>query len=204
MLEAINNGDFREDLYFRLNVVNLKLPPLRNRPLDIIPLAQYFVTKFCDLNGLAKKSFSNSSIHALQKYSWRGNVRELENIMHRAVLLSNETIEPNDIFGYEIDQSVHTTTVQELTYQDYKNNPLLNLESENFNSKTIAEMEREMILNTLKKCLGNRTHAANILGISIRTLRNKIKEYNTCLEIEEEKSKPTMSKNPYTEQQKIL
>lgn len=173
MEEAIQNKEFREDLYYRLNVVNVSLPPLRERPLDILPLTEYFIKKFCDLNGLATKQLSKSSTQAIQHYAWRGNVRELENIMHRAVLLSEEEIQPIDIFGQNYLQIMtHPYTTTD------------NHESENSNitafiGKSVAEVEKDLILGTLDHCLGNRTHAAHILGISIRTLRNKIKEYQS-------------------------
>ncbi len=175
MLDSINKGDFREDLYFRLNVVNLHLPPLHKRPLDILPLAEYFITKYCDINHLSHKTFSEQAIDLVLKHSWRGNVRELENTVHRAVLLGQSIIEPEDIFDpnlISLDMLVD------------KNNHIHAFVENNGNSKpiyigqTVAAMERDLILGTLTHCLGNRTHAANILGISIRTLRNKIREYN--------------------------
>lgn len=173
MEEAIQNKEFREDLYYRLNVVNVSLPPLRERTLDIIPLTEYFIKKFCDLNGLEQKHLSPSARQSVQNYIWKGNVRELENIMHRAVLLSEEEIQPVDIFGQNYLQLV------EQTHTITKNDISENIHISPFIGKSVAEVEKDLILGTLDHCLGNRTHAANILGISIRTLRNKIKEYKS-------------------------
>ncbi|MDP3372388.1 MAG: sigma-54 dependent transcriptional regulator [Candidatus Paracaedibacteraceae bacterium] len=97
--KAIDKGEFREDLYFRLNVINLDIPELKRRPKDILPLAEHFIAKYCELNHLNTKTMSQQFKDLIMKHSWRGNVRELENIMHRAVLLSQNTIEPSDVFG---------------------------------------------------------------------------------------------------------
>lgn len=185
MLDAISKGEFREDLYFRLNVVNLHIPQLKERPLDIIPLAEHFIAKYCEQNQVPHKKMSEHSADLVMKHSWRGNVRELENIMHRAVLLSQDIIEPEDIFGLNL-VNLDANTVS-------SNQSMLNKligENENSNSesgahiyigRTVADMERDLIMGTLDHCLGNRTHAAIILGISIRTLRNKLKEYNDSM-----------------------
>ena len=87
MEAAVQNGDFREDLYFRLNVVNLKLPALRERPSDIVPLAQFFADKYAEQNGVDKKKLSKEAQEHVKSNGWRGNIRELENTMHRAILM---------------------------------------------------------------------------------------------------------------------
>lgn len=161
--DSVDKGEFREDLYFRLNVVNLPLPALRERPADIVPLAQFFADKYADLNGIGKKKLSAAAQDKIKTSKWRGNVRELENAMHRAVLISLE----NEI---EVD-AVHISDVQPTPQQQEA--PVVTQAPGN----TLADMERNMILNTLDQCLGNRTHAAKILGISIRTLRNKLNQY---------------------------
>jgi len=164
LMESIKAGEFREDLYFRLNVVNLHLPPLRERKEDIELLAKHFVQKFAKLNQVAIKPFSETSLRALKSYQWRGNVRELQNMMHRAILLaSGDMIECEDI-GLNYDES----EMKSVHSQEGKTVLV---------GKTVAEIERELIIGTLDHCLGNRTHASHILGISIRTLRNKLKEY---------------------------
>lgn len=158
MLDAIKSGDFREDLYYRLNVVNIQLPPLKNRPQDILPLAQYFIKKFASLNQVSEKELDELAIQALQKYPWKGNVRELENLMHRAVLLADDKIYPSDIFGVDhVEQNISSSI--------------------GLVGRTVEDVEKELILNTINHCLGNKNNASKILGISIRTLRNKLKEY---------------------------
>ncbi len=172
LAEAVRDGKFREDLLFRLNVVNLKLPPLRERPADIGELAQYFIKKYSDANGLPARPLSAEARRALNTHRWPGNVRELENTLHRAVLLaSGPEIGIDGILtpeGARLDTAhgavAHATMAAEQV-------------TRNLVGRTVAEVERDLILETLKHCLGNRTHAANILGISIRTLRNKLNEY---------------------------
>lgn len=187
-LEAsVQKGEFREDLYFRLNVVNIRLPSLRERPADIKELAQFFADKFAEANGVEKKNISKESIDKLQAYGWRGNIRELENIMHRAILMSVEKeIEPDAIFLQESSFNQETASadtgatnapdpggVSSASQGATENTAAV----EGLIGKTISEVEQDMILNTLDHCLGNRTHAAKILGISIRTLRNKLNQY---------------------------
>jgi two-component system response regulator FlrC len=159
--EAVKKGDFREDLYFRLNVVNLRIPALRERPRDIEVLAAYFAKKYGAANGLPERPLSRGLLEALSRHAWRGNVRELENTMHRAVLLAS---------GSEIGpEAVMLAPAKPAAASSGAGGPLV--------GRTVADVERDLILDTLDHVLGNRTHAANILGISIRTLRNKLKEY---------------------------
>lgn len=179
LARAVSEGTFREDLLYRLNVVNLRLPSLRERPGDIAVLADHFIKKYAAANGVPVRPLSSPAREALTRHRWPGNVRELENAMHRAVLLAT---------GSEID-------VEAIRLPDGQ--PLAGLTGPTpatvgvvghaaqaaetvtraFVGQTVAEMEKVLILDTLKHCLGNRTHAANILGISIRTLRNKLNEY---------------------------
>jgi len=163
MLEATKSGDFREDLYYRLNVVNLKLPLLRERPEDIIPLALYFIKKYADLNQIHLKELSVSAEGALKRWPWQGNVRELENLMHRAVLLAQDKIYPIDIFGTDYRDGSDNAPIQVADLQ------------------SLHDMEKQAILKTLDHCIGDKNNAAQILGISIRTLRNKLKEYESSL-----------------------
>jgi len=165
MEEATKKGDFREDLYYRLNVVSIHLPKLSERPLDILPLAEYFLKKYALLNCVSQKPLDALTIDALMNYPWPGNVRELENLMHRAILLSQEVIYPSDVFAHDVNQSVSKPIV--------KDNLLVN--------RPLMDVERELILNTLNHCMGNKNTAAKILGISIRTLRNKLKEYEDAI-----------------------
>jgi DNA-binding NtrC family response regulator len=175
-LEAyVKSGGFREDLYFRLNVVNLRLPSLRERPNDIGPLAQFFADKFAEQNGMPKKKIAAATLDQMRKAPWKGNIRELENTMHRAILMSMENeIEPAALgYGDQPASAPAPTKNPDEPAANVKNPGAV----ESLIGRTIAEVERDMILNTLDYCLGNRTHAANILGISIRTLRNKLNEY---------------------------
>lgn len=181
-LEAfVKSGGFREDLYFRLNVVNLRLPSLRERPNDIGTLAQFFADKFAEQNGLSKKKIAPATLDLMRKNPWKGNIRELENTMHRAVLMSMEDeIEPEAVGLMPSSPPVAAPSPAEgnAAHQSAAQPAVKNPGAvEGLIGRTIADVERDMILNTLDHCLGNRTHAANILGISIRTLRNKLNEY---------------------------
>ena len=174
LAEAVREGTFREDLLFRLNVVNLKLPPLRERPADVLELAEYFVKKYAAANGAPVRPLSQEARRTLTLNYWPGNVRELENTMHRAVLMANgEEIGPEAILtpdGVRLDQQKNAPAVAHAALAAEQ-------VTRGLVGRTVAEVERDLILETLKHCLGNRTHAANVLGISIRTLRNKLNEY---------------------------
>lgn len=185
LTEAVTAGTFREDLFFRLNVVNLRVPPLRDRPADIAALSKYFAEKYADVNKVEARPVSDEALRQLVSHNWPGNVRELENAMHRAVLLATgDSIGPSAILlpdgsghltGYE---TVAATPVSN-SQPDHTGLANADIEVANLVGKTVAEVERELIIDTLKHCLGNRTHAANILGISIRTLRNKLNLYQS-------------------------
>lgn len=168
LTEEVKRGNFREDLLFRLNVVNLNVPPLRDRPADVVALAEHFAKKYASLNGVAARPMSDAARLAVASAKWPGNVRELENAMHRAVLLSvGDKIEKEAI--RLPDGSDLTQKAAEVA--DPKT-------GESLVGRTVAEVEQALILKTLDHCYGNRTHAATILGISIRTLRNKLKQYS--------------------------
>jgi DNA-binding NtrC family response regulator len=165
--DEVSKGTFREDLYFRLNVVNLTLPPLRERPLDIERLSKHFINKYAEANGVDPLPLASTTRDMLNAHKWPGNVRELENTMHRAVLLARGT----EIGPDAIMLSGQPTSANQADGTDEDN-------TANMVGRTVAAVERDLIIDTLQHCLGNRTHAANILGISIRTLRNKLKLYN--------------------------
>ena len=165
----VKNGNFREDLFFRLNVMPLKIPALKDRPADIPVLAEHFAAKYADANGLPSLPIAKEGFTMLAAHSWPGNVRELENILHRAVLLKTGDeigIDAIQISGAEIGAATGAETDGD---GDASTAGLV--------GRTVADVERDLIIDTLLHCLGNRTHAANILGISIRTLRNKLKQY---------------------------
>lgn len=170
MEASVLQGKFREDLYFRLNVVTIAIPPLRERPRDIEALAEHFINKYAEANGLPAPTLTSEGRQALLSYSWPGNVRELENTMHRAVLLADDgCIGPEAIvLG---GRRLATASVNE------KNETSVTDAGGVLVGRTVADVERELIIDTLQHCLGNRTHAANILGISIRTMRNKLRQY---------------------------
>ncbi|HVY57600.1 MAG TPA: sigma-54 dependent transcriptional regulator, partial [Xanthobacteraceae bacterium] len=172
--EAVREGTFREDLLFRLNVVNLKIPPLRDRPADVLELAQHFAKMYAEANGMPVRPISAEAKRQLTLNRWPGNVRELENTIHRAVLLATgDEIGPDAILspdGERLDQAKKPPAVAHAALAAEQVTRALV-------GRTVADVERDLILETLKHCLGNRTHAANILGISIRTLRNKLNEY---------------------------
>jgi two-component system response regulator FlrC len=176
LAQAVKDGTFREDLLYRLNVVNLRLPPLRERPGDVLALADFFVKKYAAANGVPVRPLSAEAKRRLAGHRWPGNVRELENAMHRAVLMSS---------GPEIEEgAVRLPDGQALGAPEvgartaYAASVAAEAATRAFVGQTVSAMEQQLIIETLEHCLGNRTHAANILGISIRTLRNKLKEYN--------------------------
>jgi DNA-binding NtrC family response regulator len=162
--EEVRKGGFREDLYFRLNVVNLRIPPLRERPQDVEPLAEHFAKKYAAANGVEYGGMSAVLREMLRRHAWRGNVRELENTMHRAILLTaGGEMGPDAVMlstGKTGDAKGDGTVARGVLV-----------------GRTVADVERDLIIETLQHCLGNRTHAATILGISIRTLRNKLQQY---------------------------
>jgi len=179
LAEAVKHGTFREDLLYRLNVVNLRLPALRERPKDIRALSQHFARKYAEANGVPYRPISSQTERTLLGHVWKGNVRELENTIHRAVLLAQgPEISPEAIRlpdGTQVganpvvapqNPSVQSAVVSAAAV------------TRGLVGRTVSDVERDLILDTLDHCLGNRTHAANILGISIRTLRNKLREYS--------------------------
>lgn len=157
--KAVHDGRFREDLFFRINVIPLEVPPLRERKEDIPLLANHFLKKYEPETGKRAMTLSDGALSALMGLDWAGNVRELENIIYRAVLLSEEKVISADHLGLTENQAGRN------------------------NAKPIGvglsvrEMERKLIFATLDQLNHNRTHAAEMLGISIRTLRNKLREY---------------------------
>ena len=168
LAEAVKNGTFRQDLYYRLNVININIPPLRERPADIKVLAEHFAKKYSELNDIALKPLSQEAIAKLENYRWPGNVRELENTIHRAVLISSgEEIDADAIILNDPDSVINKPEIGE------------EMSGGEFIGRTVANMERDLIIDTLKHTFGNRSTAANILGISIRTLRNKLKQYES-------------------------
>jgi two-component system response regulator FlrC len=153
----VREGAFRQDLFFRLNVIPVHIPALRERPADILPLAEHFINKIARREGLNPKSLSTAAKAAILGYNWPGNVRELENVIERAMILADgQEIDAGDILlSARAPQPTSLATP----------------------GQTIHEMEKNLIMSTLNQVDGNRTRAAELLGISIRTLRNKLNEY---------------------------
>lgn len=186
--EEVRKGTFREDLYFRLNVVTLQMPPLRERPRDIAVLAEHFIKKYAEANGVPTPDLLPEARDQLLRHHWRGNVRELENTMHRAVLLARDSEIGNEaitLTGGRLAPEDHARATANSFGNDHANGGHANGADKAaagnggaLVGRTVAEVERDLIIDTLYHCLGNRTHAANILGISIRTLRNKLRQYS--------------------------
>ncbi|KQO74260.1 sigma-54 dependent transcriptional regulator [Methylobacterium sp. Leaf88] len=173
LVEEVRKGTFREDLYYRLNVVHLRLPPLRERPADILELAAHFARKYAEVNGVLVRPLSAEAQGLMRANPWRGNVRELENTLHRAVLLAaGPEIGPDAILTPEGDSIAPVSAGPA-----ERAARVAEAATRGLVGQTVAQVECDLILDTLDHCLGNRTHAARILGISIRTLRNKLNEY---------------------------
>lgn len=169
--EEVRSGRFRQDLYYRLNVVGLRMPPLRERPADILALAEHFIAHFSQANGLPLRPLADAARRQLLSNPWRGNVRELENVVHRAVLVAQ---------GHEIGAEALLGLGETLGLGDDIDRAAARagaVLTRDLVGRSVADVERGLILDTLSHCGGNRTHAARVLGISIRTLRNKLNEY---------------------------
>lgn len=177
LLQDVTLGRFREDLYFRLNVIALHIPPLRERPQDIAALADHFARKYADLNGVAYRRLTDAAFAQLKAAPWRGNVRELENAVHRAVLLATGEMIDVDVMAATPERS----RSKECVGSAMSAKPILEGcgDMAALVGRRMEDVERDFIIQTLHHTLGNRTHAATILGISIRALRNKLRDYAT-------------------------
>lgn len=161
ILKLVSEGKFRQDLYYRLYVIHLEIPPLRDRPKDIEVLARYFLKEFCQKHKKTPMSFSAGIMAAMKEYNWPGNVRELQNVIQRAVLMcSGQMITSDDIKLQKKVEKKELDWVRHLPV-----------------GHKMRDVEIQFIIETLKKHNGNRTHSAKTLGISLRTLRNKINEF---------------------------
>jgi two-component system response regulator FlrC len=176
--QRVREGKFREDLYFRIAVFPIRIPPLRERRMDILPLSQHFLVRYGRTMGRPGMQLSERSQQALQNHPWPGNVRELENAIQRALLLSDSTvIEPADIelqgdtaAGSLPDVQEPPPTGTTLAYTTGNDNAASG-------GQDMETIEREHILKVLKQVGGNRKDAVNILGLSERALRYKLKAY---------------------------
>ncbi|HLH35954.1 MAG TPA: sigma-54 dependent transcriptional regulator [Alloacidobacterium sp.] len=163
--QAVREGRFREDLYYRLNVITIDLPPLRSRREDIPLLATHFLKRFSEENGLPVRSLSSDAIRALVDYDWPGNVRELENIIERGVVLSSgQTINSELLPGHLTGRSYSSSLLE--------HNPNASL------FDIIEDIERRIIVDKLERCNWNQTEAAEQFRIPLSTLNQKIKRLN--------------------------
>jgi DNA-binding NtrC family response regulator len=193
--QQVAEGGFREDLYFRLNVVMLEIPPLRERKGDIEPLSKYFANMYGEQNGLSGVDISAKALEKLNGCYWKGNVRELENTIHRAVLMMGDktVMEPDHITispmslkmaeQEEVSAEVRDSRLKAAAASRYQSasgmfeSGSTGVKDAPVMGRTMEDVEREHILSTLGYCQGDREHAANVLGISIKKLRTKLKEY---------------------------
>jgi DNA-binding NtrC family response regulator len=172
--EAIANGRLREDLLYRLNVFRIHLPPLKDRKEDLPLLAQYLVTQLADKHSRPARFLSPAAISVLQFHAWPGNIRELRNVIERAVIIcSGEQIERHHFAPYPIDQR------ERLRNEDTITLPV---------GTPIEEVERQMIMRTLQKTKNNKTRAAELLGLSLKTLHNKLNLYRERGQLEDKKA----------------
>ncbi|MBI5491410.1 MAG: sigma-54-dependent Fis family transcriptional regulator [Deltaproteobacteria bacterium] len=184
MKKEVAAGRFREDLFYRLNIFPLLLPPLRERGGDIVHIADHFLNKFAAKYSRRVEVISDEALDLIKRNRWRGNIREMENTIERAVLVSQgKTLELEHLLMgqddaeldiIEKDEAACTGPAPGKASNDKTNN-------ENANNMTLREMEKGLICKTLDGVEGNRTRAAKVLGISVRTLRNKLKEYGQVL-----------------------
>jgi DNA-binding NtrC family response regulator len=162
----VAEGRFREDLYYRLKVVTLRIPPLRERPGDIQQLAEHFLALFCQEHGKAQKRLGAGALDLLSRYPWPGNVRQLRNVIESAVVFSQgEEVTPADL-PVEVRESTTMLATSGAPVQ-----------AAGAELRTMADIERQAILETLDRTAGHRAKAADLLGIGLRTLQRKLKEY---------------------------
>lgn len=164
--QSVERNEFRQDLFFRLNVVPIYVPPLRERPEDILILKKEFMRRFSRRHGIHIKGCSDEARRIMLNHSWPGNVRELQNVVERAIILAGD----NGTLGPEHLGLANANVGVSLPSQPLSASPGTAFPS-------LAEVEKKHIFAALDKCDNNRTHAARMLGISIRTLRNKLNQY---------------------------
>ncbi|HUU50569.1 MAG TPA: sigma 54-interacting transcriptional regulator, partial [Nitrospinota bacterium] len=177
---AVREGRFREDLYYRLNVVPISLPPLRERREDIPLLISYFLRKFTTL-GLGEKYITPKARKLLLNHSWKGNVRELENVLKRAVVLSSSnTIVPDDLplTTLEESENKNSRTIDNIFEEKFKDfvSKMCTVKKGNLYEMLMKKVEKPLIKLVMEETSGNQIKAANILGINRNTLRRKIKD----------------------------
>ena len=178
--KLVDEGRFREDLYYRLNVINIQLPPLRERKEDIPALVEFFTRKYCEENGKPPYRFSSEALKVLMDYHWPGNVRELENVVERAVVLSQDEIIGRDL----LPESVISPSSRFATLSSFplaKNTSLF---------EVIDSFERRVIIEMLEQTGWSQTEAADNFKIPLSTLNQKIKRHG--IEIKKKRERPTV------------
>lgn len=181
--EAVRRGDFREDLLYRLNVIAIELPPLRRRKEDLPLLAQHLVAQLAERHERPARFLTPAALEALQSHHWPGNVRELRNVIERAVIIcSGEAIERHHLAPYPLDQRARARSEDTITL------PV---------GTPIEEVERQMILRTLQKTDNNKTRAAELLQISLKTLHNKLRAYRERGVLQDSEQLPTETPLPH-------
>ncbi len=178
LAEMVRQGKFRQDLYYRINVFPIWIPPLRERLEDLAKLSDVILTRLAVTMKQPRAVLSPQALEYLTQYNFPGNVRELQNLLERAVILSpNGVIKPEALL---FDQGT-TLQMNSAPSVEQDSSPIMNEgTSTSLEGKTLAEIEREVILNTLTKVRGNRTETSRLLGISVRTLRNRLREYRVA------------------------
>lgn len=180
LLKSVEKGEFRQDLYYRLNVFPLRVPPLRDRVGDVEVLANHFLEKFSREHGMKSSGFSKSGMASLLAHSWPGNVRELQNVVERAAILAEEgnPIGPEIMGGIPVSPAAPPPLIAPATTDLATEPPRPSIApAPSEGVVPLHELEKRAIFDALEKTNGNRTQAADLLGISIRTLRNKLAEY---------------------------
>ena len=168
----VQSGKFREDLYFRLNILSIPLLPLRERPQDIVPIAEYFIERLSTSEGLLTKTLTKEAKHYLTGQYWSGNVRELENLIHRALVLSDD-----DVINDTVLQHIHEVNAKPQPIERRATSALhINMRKPDGGFKTMSEIETEALRSALTHFENNITRAADVLGIAKSTFYRKIKD----------------------------
>jgi DNA-binding NtrC family response regulator len=174
---SVEQKEFRQDLFYRLNVVPIRVAPLREHRDDVLLLKREFMQRFSRRHGIHTQGITNDARQALLNHSWPGNVRELQNVIERAVIMAGDNAMLEQLHLGLVAGNSSNSAAASLDHAS----KILEVSSPVLDLSTLAEMEKRHILRVLNHCQGNRTHAAKRLGISIRTIRNKLHEYGESL-----------------------
>ncbi len=174
--DAIRSGDFREDLFYRLNVIEFYIPPLRHRREDIPLLTDYFLKLFSEKYDVNEIFIEEDCVECLKKYNWPGNVRELKNMVERVVVLSKDGVIKKEILPSNIkcSKDIYEKDSQSSLNEADKSSNLIKIKI----GTSLEEIEKKVIKRTLDSVNNNKSEAADILGFSRKTLHNKLQKYN--------------------------